>query len=287
VLGRRWVLAAVIGACALLGAACDGTSRWILKQDAGQTIGTRDAEAPVDAGPSAERDADMALAGDAGGLLGDPEAFSGVCSPQVTIDNRTADGRGAVFDQTFAEPTKLVVETAKRVCAALYERPEQAPRSPPIVLVIEDFYGIGEIGITAPVIYIRLSSLRMESTAAAGQSVRDDVTGALHYLLAIDYELDDENPAQVRWITEGIAAFVRYRAGFTPLSERAAGGSPSDDYKTTGFFFDWMDREYPGAVYRLNQSLDPNDGVAWSEHVFVDLTGHDLDTLWTRYQASL
>lgn len=278
-------LAVVLGACASLGVACsDGTSRWILKQGDEHAS----SHAAGDAGPdaAAQRDAAIELA-DGGGLLADPEAFSSVCAPQVAIDNRTADGRGAVFDQTFPEPTKLVVETAKRVCAALYKRPEQVPLSPPIVLVIEDFYGIGEIGITAPVIYIRLSSLRMESTAAAGQSVRDDVTGALHYLLAIDYELDDENPAQVRWITEGIAAFVRYRAGYTPLSERAAGGSPSDDYKTTGFFFDWMDREYPESVYRLNQSLDPSDGTAWSEHVFVDLTGHDLDTLWTRYQASL
>jgi hypothetical protein len=274
-----------MGACAPLGVACsDGTSRWILKQG-DEHAGSSDAGAARTAA-AADRDAAIEFA-DGGGLLADPEAFSSVCSPQVAIDNRTADGRGAVFDQTFPQPTQLVVETAKRVCAALYKRPEQVPASPPIVLVIEDFYGIGEIGITAPVIYIRLSSLRMESTAAAGQSVRDDVTGALHYLLSIDYELDDENPAQVRWITEGIAAFVRYRAGYTSLSERAAGGSPSDDYKTTGFFFDWMDREYPESVYRLNQSLDPSDGVAWSEHVFVDLTGHDLDTLWTRYQASL
>jgi len=277
--------AVVLGACASLGVACsDGTSRWILKQGDEHAAERGTGDAGPDA--AAERDGAIEFA-EGGGLLADPEAFSSVCAPQVAIDNRTADGRGAVFDQTFPEPTKLVVETAKRVCAALYKRPEQVPPSPPIVLVIEDFYGIGEIGITAPVIYIRLSSLRMESTAAAGQSVRDDVTGALHYLLAIDYELDDENPAQVRWITEGIAAFVRYRAGYTPLSERAAGGSPSDDYKTTGFFFDWMDREYPESVYRLNQSLDPSDGVAWSEHVFVDLTGHDLDTLWTHYQASL
>jgi hypothetical protein len=155
------------------------------------------------------------------------------------------------------------------------------------VLVIEDFYGIGEIGITAPVIYIRLSSLRMQSVAEAGESVREDVIGSLHYLLAIDYELDDENPGAVRWVTEGIAAFVRYRAGHASIAERSAGGSPREDAKTAGFFLDWLDDTYPDAVYRLNQSLDPDDQVAWSERVFVEITGKDLATLWNDYQRTL
>jgi hypothetical protein len=236
---------------------------------------------------ASEQDPALAFHGDAGALLGDPTAFARVCSPDVSIDNLTATGNGALFDQTFPTPSTLVDTTAQRVCATLYKTPDQVPASPPIVLVIEDFYGIGEIGITAPVIYIRLSSLRMQSTAAAGQSVRDDVTGAMHYLLAIDYELDDENPAAVRWVTEGIAAFVRYRAGYTAPSERVAGGGPMDDSKQTGFFFEWLDRKYPEAVYKLNQSLDPTDGVEWSEKVFEDITGKDLMTLWSEYQASI
>jgi hypothetical protein len=311
VIGRydaRWASVAAISFAFAL-ACSDGASRWILKEaersamdppgvdDAGAPdAGEPDAGAP-DAGEPGVDDAgapdagDAAIssdaASDAAAALPDPELFASVCAPQVAIDNRTASGRGALFDEAFPEPDDALLQAAKQVCALLYKVPDEVPMSPPIVLVIEDFYGIGEIGITAPVIYIRLSSLHMQSVAAAGDSVREAVEGSLHYLLAIDYELDDENPAAVRWVTEGIAFWVRYRAGYASHAERRAGGAPTDDYKTTGFFFEWLDRTYPDAVYLLNQSLDPADDVAWSEDVFEQITGKDLATLWSDYQASL
>ena len=270
----------------------DGTSRWILLRAGAEQTGAAGDNMAEDGGM---QDAARAAAADAGmasmpsdaGMLPDAEAFASACSPQVSIDNRTAAGNGALFDQLFPEPEMLVVQLARRVCAQLYENSQEVPPSPPIALVIDDFYGIGEIGITAPVIYIRLSSLHMQSTQAAGEDTRDDVMGALSYLLAIDYELDDENPAAVRWVTEGIAAWVRYREGYTSIDERRAGGAPTNDAQTAGFFFDWLERGYPGAVYRLNQSLDPSDQMEWSEQVFVDITGKDLATLWRDYQASL
>jgi hypothetical protein len=283
--GAWW--ASVVAACSAF--ACgDGTSRWILEQvDSGAASLDGGALPEADAGAADSGAADTDAASDSGAPLRDPQLFANACDPQISVDNRTADGRGALFDQAFPMPGQAVRQTAMQVCALLYERPDEVPPSPPIVLVIEDFYGIGEIGITAPEIHIRLSSLRMQSVAAEGGSVRDDVVGSLHYLLAIDYELDDENPGTVRWVTEGIAFWVRYRAGYASLGERTPGGSPTDDYKTAGFFFDWLDRSYPNAVYHLNQSLDPEDDIAWSARVFEQITGKSLATLWSDYQASL
>jgi hypothetical protein len=290
-----WVSVAV--ACGGLG--CSGRSAWILQEAAAGAPGTAVDAGGVEGGVEAstpdplEVDADGgveiadAAAADAGSPVRNPEDFAAVCAPQIAFDNRTANGRGALFDQAFPAPGDAVREIARQVCAILYKTPEEVPLSPPIVLIIEDFYGIGDVSITGPVIYMRLSSLRMQSVAEAGQSVRDDVTGSLLYMLAIDYELDDENPGTVRWVTEGIAAFVRYRAGHTSLAERRPGGGPRDDYKATGFFFDWLDRTYPDAVYRLNQSLDPDDQREWSERVFVEITGKDLPALWSDYQRSL
>jgi hypothetical protein len=275
--------------------ACSGRSGWILQEGAAGAPppavdgGGIDANAPGPVDDDADGSAEPAdaAAGDSGSTARNPEDFASVCAPQIAFDNRTANGRGALFDQAFPAPGDAVREIARQVCAILYKTPDEVPLSPPLVLIIEDFYGIGDVTITGSVVYMRLSSLRMQSVAEAGQSVRDDVTGSLLYMLAIDYELDDENPGAVSWVTEGIAAFVRYRAGYTSRAERRAGGSPYDDSKATGFFFDWLDRTYPDAVYRLNQSLDPDDQRAWSERVFVDMTGKDLPALWSDYQRSL
>jgi hypothetical protein len=283
----------VCAALASFGLACgEGTSGWILTAtDAG---GAADASTTTSDGASADA-AELTPepepdAGTDAGMpepLRDPEAFAAACAPQVTIDNQTADGNGALFEQAFTEPVAAMADIAKQVCARLYKTPEEVPVSPPIMLVIEDFYGIGEVSITGPVIYMRLSSLHMQSTAADGKDVRDDIRGNLFFLLAIDYVEDDENPASVRWVTEGLGAFVQYRAGYLPIAARRPGDGPRDDYKATGFFFDWLDRNYDDAVYRLNQSLDPDDQRAWSERVFQNITGKDLSTLWAEYQATL
>jgi hypothetical protein len=287
--GARW--AAVAGACVTF-ACSDGTSRWILEETAPAVV-EQDA-ATTDAGPALEGDAGEGMAGEDGGSadagvpLPDPEPFATACAPQITVDNRTADGRGALFDEALPLPGESMLEIGKQVCALLYQTPDEVPATPPIVLVVEDFYGIGEVGISGPVIYMRLSSLHMQSVAEAGQSVRDDVTGSLHYLLAIYFELRDENPGAVRWVTEGIAFWVRYRAGYASLAQRTAGGDPRrDDYKVAGFFFDWLERTHPGALYLLNQRLDPDDGEPWSERAFEQITGKDLPTLWNEYQATL
>ncbi len=305
--GAWW--ASVAAACSAL-ACSEGTSLWILEEvdssvasagagapapppaSAGMGANDPDPITPVagaagDAGPPSP-EPDAGTAGDAAApVLPDAEAFASVCDPQISVDNRTADGSGALFDEAFPMPGEAVWQSARQVCALLYKTPDEVPVSPPIGLVIEEFFGIGEIGITAPVIYIRLSSLHMESVAVEGGSVRESVLGSLHYLLAIDYELDDEHPAAVRWVIEGLAFWVRYRAGYASIDDRSPGGRPTDDYKIAGFFFDWLDRTYPDAVYRLNQSLDPADGIDWSERVFEQITGKDLATLWNDYQASL
>ena len=282
--GKRCAGVAAALACIACG---DGKSGWILKSeiDAGIVPDAGTYDASFDASTDAAIDTDAEI--DAAEPLPDAGAFIEACSPELSIDNLTADGNGALFEQAFASPAQAVVEIARQVCALLYKTPDEAPASPPIVLVIEDFFGIAEIGITAPVIYIRLSSLHMQSAAAEGKDVRDEIAGDLHYLLTIDYVLDNENPGRVRWVIEGIAAWSRYRAGYTSLLERRTGGSPIDDAKTAGFFFDWMDRTYPDAVYELNQSLDPSDGVEWSERVFETITGRDLNALWSEYQATL
>ncbi len=278
----RWLASTALGLGCL---ACgDGSSGWILRRSA---IGSADG-GPQRPDASAASDAALDASDDAGSdALPDADAFTQACSPEVSVDNLTADGNGALFDEAFPTPEAALVEIAKQVCALLYKDPREVPPSPPIVLVIDDFFGIGEIGITAPVIYIRLSSLHMQSAAAEGKDVHAEIAGDLHYLLAIDYELDNENPSAARWVLEGIAAWTRYRAGYTSIDERLPGGSPIDDPKTAGFFFDWLDRGYPDAVYQLNQSLDPNDGIEWSERIFEIITGRDLNMLWADYQEAL
>ena len=88
------------------------------------------------------------------------------------------------------------------------------------------------------------------------------------------------------WLVEGVADFVRHSAGFLPDTQRMAGGAYNDGSTTTAFFLIWLDAHYPDFVYELNLSLNPNDGVTWTPQAFLDITGQNVNDLWTAYQAS-
>lgn len=87
-------------------------------------------------------------------------------------------------------------------------------------------------------------------------------------------------PGGVGWITEGIADYVRYFK-FEPkpappkISSKA---SYKEGYKTTATFFAWIEKSRDGEfIKKLNALLREN---RYTEKVFKDWTGEDLETLW-------
>src|SRR5262249_7286397 len=89
------------------------------------------------------------------------------------------------------------------------------------------------------------------------------------------------------WLIEGMADFVRFRAGLIPLSNRGKGGHYDDAYQTTAFFLAWIDDAHPDFGYQMNQSMTDDDKKGWTLDVFKQLAGKDVDTLWSDYQDDI
>ena len=311
-------LGALTTASMALAVACgDGTSAWVLTRNhpspplaSGATAGTSSAglggissagagiiggtsqsgEGGATAG-SGSGGEDPAAAGSAGeGSLGprDPDDFAEVCSPVVTIDNRTASGNGQLFNESLPEPETFMVAAARRSCALLYKLPAEVPSTTSttdLTVVIEDFEGApGTVAVGGTSTTLRLNSLHMRAIADAAGDVTLEVSGVSQFLIALDYVLDD---GAAGWLVTGLADWVRFESGYTPLTSRGPGGTWADGFKTTAFFVDWLDESYVDAAYLLNRSMDPSDATEWSEQVFVDIAGKDVTTLWNDYQASL
>jgi hypothetical protein len=223
---------------------------------------------PLDAGsPDA-----AAPAPDAG------SAFLAACTPEVVFENRDADGDGAVFTEHVADPVALVQATALRVCELLYDTPDEVPARPSVKLVIEAMEGVayaagGEV---------HFSSGYIAGIGGDADDVEYEIIGVLVHEYTHVYQYND-GPG---WLIEGIADFVRYRAGFVPERNRGPGGNYDDAYQTTAFFLDWVDLEHPGFGKALNRALDPTDGVGFSLDVFETLAGDDVEALWEAYQAT-
>jgi hypothetical protein len=85
-------------------------------------------------------------------------------------------------------------------------------------------------------------------------------------------------------LIEGIADWVRLKAGFAPPHWRRAWKDCQWDagYERTGYFLDWLEEEYgEGTVRKINgamRDLDYDEVRFWEE-----CCGHKIDKLWTRY----
>ena len=280
-LGAKSCVAAI---CALAVFACgDGTSGWILTENTLVNAAGADSGVQRDAGRDAPFEAAITPPGR---FPRDPADFSAVCSPELTVQNRTSDGNWRLFRDAFPDLPDFVLGTTRRCCALLYKTPNEVPRTRHLTLVIEDFQGAGYMQDEGDQTLIRLSAEYIRNVATYGGSVRGEMSGILHYLIGIDYSFHNENPDAVRWLSQGIGEWVRHQAGQGALDRRRPGGHWTDGYATTGYFLDWLTERYPDAVYLLNQGLDPRDGVYWDERAFDYITGRTLPELWNAYQQS-
>lgn len=88
-------------------------------------------------------------------------------------------------------------------------------------------------------------------------------------------------------LIEGIADWVRLRAGFVPPHwKREAGGKWDSGYQTTGYFLDWIEKTRGlGSVWKLNQKLC--DQEYEEDKFWTGLFGKDVETLWKEYGKAL
>jgi hypothetical protein len=88
-------------------------------------------------------------------------------------------------------------------------------------------------------------------------------------------------------LIEGVADFVRLRAGLAPPHwKRGKSDGPWDaGYETTAFFLDWLERtEGEGTVRKINLALSERK---YDEETFwVQIIGERVEDLWARYRES-
>jgi hypothetical protein len=242
------------------------------------------ADAGEDAGADTDTETDTAVGEDDFPM--DPADFARVCTPEIVFQNLTADGNGQVFDDVITDPVAFMQEVSAGVCALLYREPDEVPSKTQITLVIDDFdfvSGTGNAGTTAT---IQLSSSYLASYADGGGDVLAEIYGVIFHEVTHVYQLSEDYATNWSSI-EGIADTVRYYAGYIDLEERAPGGSWTSGYKTTAFFFSWLEETYMWFLYQLNQSYDPADDVPWSWDAIEVITGHPVEELWDEYQAEI
>ncbi|CAL4942548.1 unnamed protein product [Urochloa decumbens] len=113
--------------------------------------------------------------------------------------------------------------------------------------------------------------------------VMAEVTGVLYHETVHVWQWGLQDYDAHWWVFEGVADFVRLRAGYAPAHWVWPGQGSSWDkgYDVTARFFDYLDSLRPGFVAVLNAKL--KDG--YSDDYFVQIMGKSVQELWMDYKA--
>ena len=129
------------------------------------------------------------------------------------------------------------------------------------------------------------SGTRIVCASAWFKAHPDDCGALVHELVHVVQAYPKYDPP---WLVEGIADYVRCWL-FEPGAKRPplnpAKIRYQDGYKTTGAFLAWLTDKYDKDIVRKLNAACHND--RYQETLFKDITGKDLDALWSEFKATL
>ncbi|XP_031481272.1 uncharacterized protein LOC116251255 [Nymphaea colorata] len=119
--------------------------------------------------------------------------------------------------------------------------------------------------------------------AAYSGDVRREITGVLYHEPTHVWQWDGKGQAP-GWVIEGVADYVRLKAGFVPPQWVKPGEGNNWDERSdvTARFFDYCNGLKDGFVAELNGKM--KDG--YNGRFFADILGKSLNQLWSDYKAA-
>ncbi|KAK7308193.1 hypothetical protein VNO77_41793 [Canavalia gladiata] len=113
-------------------------------------------------------------------------------------------------------------------------------------------------------------------------NVKKEITGVLFHEMTHIWQWNG-NGQTPGGLIEGIADFVRLKAGYAPSHwvKQGQGQRWDQGYDVTAYFLDYCNTLKSGFVAQLNKKM--RDG--YSSQYFVQLLGKNVDQLWNDYKA--
>ena len=115
---------------------------------------------------------------------------------------------------------------------------------------------------------------------------KDEIQGVIVHEMVHCWQWNALGTAPVG-LVEGIADFVRLKAGYSPPHwKKESGGQWDAGYQHTGYFLEWMESTLgEGSVRRINDAL--KDTKYEEDDFWEQLFGRKVGLLWKEYEASL
>ncbi|AJS58459.1 basic secretory protein-like protein [Paenibacillus sp. IHBB 10380] len=207
-------------------------------------------------------------------------------NPVIEVQNLDSAGYGSLFDQALPNAEEDILVIIRKVNEMLYNNSTESSSVKKILVTIDDVPGVAWISGDSELKTLGISSQYLGSfVASPTKSMREEIIGILYHELGHAYQYSGLD-------VEAIADSLRYVVGYHDRYTATKGGTWQNN--GTANFIRWIeDTKKRGFIRELNATLmpyglvDPNQVQLWKESQFQLITGTDVNTLWTQYQATL
>ncbi|KAH6629395.1 peptidase of plants and bacteria-domain-containing protein [Boeremia exigua] len=179
------------------------------------------------------------------------------------------------------------VDTVLRLLYTDVEKSSCIPPTRSITLVLRDMDGVAYttgLDIDDDHKEIHLSTKYIEHISESRR--KEEINGVLVHEMVHCWQYHGGNTAP-GGLTEGVADWVRLKAGYAPPHWRRRGDCDWDaGYERTAYFLEWLENEHGhDVVRRINQALRVCRYDA--KRIWHECCGHSIEKLWEDYRRSL
>ncbi|KAF3903098.1 hypothetical protein ABW21_db0203895 [Orbilia brochopaga] len=204
------------------------------------------------------------------------------------VNDVCCDGAAAVF-RAGLDIREIMTDAVVGVLDALYT-PKTAPthvRS--VTLILRPMDGVAyttgmDLDDDHKEIHFSTNYIAGVHERSNGAQDKEEILGVLRHEMVHCFQYNAWGSANGGLI-EGIADWVRHKAGFIPPHWHAGTGSKWDDgYQNTGYFLLWLEQQYGEAtVPRINAWMKNR---RYSDDLWIDLFNEKPEILFRRYKKT-
>lgn len=201
------------------------------------------------------------------------------CSPRIYISYHMKDTETQRFMRANPNAVSIIKNAALKVCEIIFSKPEDIPLGKGYVHAIVTW----DLPYVAGFLDHELTINGSNFSTGVDEFDPSDFIAIMHHEMTHFYQSSNVNAPG--WIIEGMADYVRLRAGLFYNLTRKKGGSYTEGYGPAGFFLLYIDDKYPGFIKQVELNLHA-PATTWDPNFFQKKTGKNVDQLWAEYQAS-
>ena len=207
-------------------------------------------------------------------------AMQGIYAVEYVVTNTAGNTPGGVRfnNEIGSEYSKQTLISATNFIWSLFQQNNAADRKnvPKVSLFIDDRDGVA---------FTSNNEIHVSARYINGYSgnVKTEITGVLYHESTHIWQWNGNGQSTPGGLIEGIADYVRLKAGYAPSHwvKPGQGDRWDQGYDVTARFLDYCNSLRNAFVAELNKKL--RNG--YSANFFVELLGKNVDQLWKDYKA--